>query len=1122
MRIFVLDKQENLLTTLDESIVQRAEPIEQLNNEHFFTMNILADHEDAIHVEKGNLVAFEDIEGDFQLFEINLVDDSHSDIAEREVNCHHASLEMLDDYVADYRPTNATALEALTKVLEGTRWQVGTVADLGIYSTNFYRENPISCINKILNTWGGEVRYRVVITANKITARYVDILSRRGADTGKRFEYGKDLLEVQRTEDLTQLKTALRGFGKGEETGDGFGRRIDFKDVVWSVANGDPVDKPLGQDWVGDEEAKQSFGRPNSDGTIRHRFGIFEDSDIEDPEELLWATYNQLQQAKIPITNYRMKVRDLERLLGYDHEKIRLGDTAAVLDYEIQPAIELKSRVIEIKRDLLEPENDEVEVGQFLPLFTDEDPALEKVIAKVNDRAGIWETVTQPIQDSDFPNTVPATPTNVIADGLFRNVLVSWDFDSSSYIAAYEVYASEIAGFTASSTNLVFRGKTSSFAFEGLTNKQYYFRVRAVNHHGTASDYSLEVTATTARVVTDDILFGAVTADLLADLAVTAGKLADGAVGTSKLVDDAITNAKIAANAVAQANIQNGAINNSKLADLAVDAAKLADSSVTATKIANLAVGSAAIQDLAVKNQHVERLNADKITIGGGTSFASGYDPTTKETPSGSQAKADAAESNASEVARAMSSGRMMNTDPTFLDGNNGVSVYNNSGGGTVTHARITRPSDCPTTSTHILEVRVSNETTSPNHGGFTFLTQTRANASFIVKFIAKLESGRQFNWHSNGYGTGSIAKWLSSNQGTGKYDEYIFKVHCGSSGTFSTTNFFSVSGGSKPFNWQLGYATVFDVTNNDLPSLWSWGNTTFIDGGNIYANSVTSNEMATGTITAASGILADAVVTSAKIANAAVGTIAIANAAITNAKIANLAVNTAQIADAAISRAKIANLAVDAAKIADAAITRAKIANLAVDSAKIANLDASKLIAGSVIANDVIIKGNLEGATGTFSGSLSATDGSDNKIALTGTSIDAFYGSFSTGRKLIGINDTVPAMFDGNLANPKIEAYGKLYTERVTISAPGKTYKPGDYVEKVINIKDFASVAIAGVTMIKFQSIAKEFYAYERQGGRTFSSGDLYSFVLRISPYYEFTTAGFNVEVDIMILGWR
>src|SRR5690625_22999 len=104
----------------------------------------------------------------------------------------------------------------------------------------------IEAINRILDVWDDEIRDRSEVSGNQITERYIDILKRRGADTGKRWEIDKNIIEITR---LTQSypKTALYGRGASLETEGGeFSRLLTFEDVEWSVANGDPVDKSLG------------------------------------------------------------------------------------------------------------------------------------------------------------------------------------------------------------------------------------------------------------------------------------------------------------------------------------------------------------------------------------------------------------------------------------------------------------------------------------------------------------------------------------------------------------------------------------------------------------------------------------------------------------------------------------------------------------------------------------------------------------------------------------------------------------------------------------------------------------------------------------------------------------
>lgn len=319
---------------------------EKLTGENTFTFTVPANHPDSQFVVEGNLVAFKDLDANWQLFEIKRVTDVHGDSLTRTAFCEHAFYELIDDFIEDIRPYNVSAHFAMTQALSGTRWSVGDVADLGLNSTNFYYENVLSAIQKVASVWHGELRFRVVVTGGVISARYVDLLARRGAETGKQFAYSKDIKSIEREVDLTTLATALYGRGKGVEVGEGYGRRLDFADVVWSTANGGPVDKPAGQKWVGDPEALARWGRPGG----RHRFGTYDDPEEIDPSKLLQKTWEDLQERKNPRITYRLDVVDLERLTGYEHEKVRLGDTVRVIDRVFSPSLLVSARVIEINR----------------------------------------------------------------------------------------------------------------------------------------------------------------------------------------------------------------------------------------------------------------------------------------------------------------------------------------------------------------------------------------------------------------------------------------------------------------------------------------------------------------------------------------------------------------------------------------------------------------------------------------------------------------------------------------------------------------------------------------------------------------------------------------------------
>lgn len=176
--------------------------------------------------------------------------------------------------------------------------------------------------------------------------------------------------------------------------------------------------------------------------------------------------------------------------------------------------------------------------------------------------------------------------------------------------------------------------------------------------------------------------------------------------------------------------------------------------------------------------------------------------------------------SNAIDIAKAMSNGKMLFTDPMFKTTLNNCAVYNNSANGTVTTTRIAKPSDCPTTSAYCLQVKTTGSA-SPGWGGFVQNLQSRANAKFILKMIAKIPVGYTLNLATNTMGTGYTDKLITSNVGTGNYEEYIRVIECGSTTPFSSGGHFYLSGGttpttSAPLTWYVAYCTVFDITDGD------------------------------------------------------------------------------------------------------------------------------------------------------------------------------------------------------------------------------------------------------------------------------------------------------------------
>lgn len=267
------------------------EDTREVNGENALSITTLA------RLDKGDRLVWRDLKGRWHE---NIVDGVEEERASAGILYTYycptsAQIELLGDYLEDKRPYDVSAYAALASALSSSRWQVGTVADLGQAGTNFYHTNAWAAIHDVADTWGGELSFEIQVSGTKVTARRVCMAKQVGEDNGKRFTYAKDLVSVKRSVDEGNVCTALYGYGKSLQTADedgnltgGYDRKLTFGDV-----NG-------GQNWVGSADALARWGRPDGKGGKAHVFGDVEFSDCEDAAELKKLTEAQLAQLCVP------------------------------------------------------------------------------------------------------------------------------------------------------------------------------------------------------------------------------------------------------------------------------------------------------------------------------------------------------------------------------------------------------------------------------------------------------------------------------------------------------------------------------------------------------------------------------------------------------------------------------------------------------------------------------------------------------------------------------------------------------------------------------------------------------------------------------------------------------
>lgn len=362
-------------------------PIELQHTEQAYTLYARIPGDTTIG--DGYAVGFKCIDGRFRIFDIT----GHTAMEPDgviEINAiDQAVRELTDEPITDLRPQNVTVTQAVTRLISSTRFIIGNVSCSNTGGMTAYYESVWDALVDAQAAFDCVLVPYFEITGGIITARKIDILARNGADRGRIFELGDDLADIRIKYDESQIKTALFGRGRGVELdgGDGdptYGRRLTFADVAWSTSDGDPADKPEGQEWIGDPDALAAYSR---DG--RHRFGFVTFDSEEDADALLQKTWDKLQELKQPRITIECTVLDTERTMGRSHEAVRYGD--GVLVRIAKRGIDIDAKVSGIVRDYIRPERTKLTIGNAAPSAGKIVADLQATLDNYSGRASVWD-----------------------------------------------------------------------------------------------------------------------------------------------------------------------------------------------------------------------------------------------------------------------------------------------------------------------------------------------------------------------------------------------------------------------------------------------------------------------------------------------------------------------------------------------------------------------------------------------------------------------------------------------------------------------------------------------------------------------------------------------------------
>ena len=366
MIIHVLDRYEKVVGVLSNEAPFSCPFFDDLHTENIrmgtnsFTFSVPANHEMATKIEADGNIIFPNLDGEYQMFKIKDIEEvASAESYVKTVRTEHTAISDLLGYpVRPNSRVDYSLKDSIQFILKDTEYKMGQVDAVNGYEIKYDKHMTVlEALYTIAETFQVEIQFEVKFKNGKITDKLIHLKRKLGKVTNKLFTYSKDLQEVTRTENSEALVTALIGVGKGDDNGN-----------VLTLANYSPLELPDGfykkheDDFIYSEDALQNYGKNG-----KHRFGIYF-SEAEDGKTLAEETVKELKARSVPYLTWEMSVALLERVSGYESEKVRVGDTINAKDNTMNPPLMLEARVLELSRSYTNPENDSLILGDYKPI----------------------------------------------------------------------------------------------------------------------------------------------------------------------------------------------------------------------------------------------------------------------------------------------------------------------------------------------------------------------------------------------------------------------------------------------------------------------------------------------------------------------------------------------------------------------------------------------------------------------------------------------------------------------------------------------------------------------------------------------------------------------------------
>ena len=380
-RMAVLDKYDKYLTTIDNN---KPESV------HFYNENLslylqksattfeatFENKDDAEYLSVGNKLSFKYKDKDYQLIILKTVETEN----EITINAIGAGLGLVNNECESLESSTMLSLVDYIRRsdLEGVlKIGINQIPDRKLKLT-LSSETLLQRIYSLESMFSCEIEIRTVLSDDySLESFYIDIYKKDVGDQGIgnyrpeiKLEYGRNIESIEKTQDITEMITAVRPIGNNGLNLIGYQMEVrDSENNILYISpeNSGWIYSPRGRDLM----PSNVTGKNSDDRYMKKTLNFSTDSQ----SELARLGLKELEQLSLPKVSYEVK--------GY-FEGLNIGDTVRIYDKEFTPMLMLEARVSKVEICFTDKSNSKITFSNFIELKSEIDPAL---IAKMQELA---------------------------------------------------------------------------------------------------------------------------------------------------------------------------------------------------------------------------------------------------------------------------------------------------------------------------------------------------------------------------------------------------------------------------------------------------------------------------------------------------------------------------------------------------------------------------------------------------------------------------------------------------------------------------------------------------------------------------------------------------------------